>query len=391
MPSLNAVIIPAKVLKGGRHRIRISLAHNGETKYIVTDITIDSSKEFKNGRIVKRGDAAYLNTKLRRIIQKYQDVIDQMEYVNGLTCGELLSQIKNFGNNRHRTLKSIYDEFMETSDLKPNTAACYVQRWKRITSYLKEDIIMDNINYATVVGLDKYLRNKGLAPGTICHTMQAFATFINYAKRCGYVRYTIEPMTGYRMPKPDVGQSWVTPDDIKNIRDYKCKKRGMRLAHDLFMLSYYLGGINMVDLVKINFNEQVDKIKYIRTKTENRQKVNPFVEFDIPEEAKEIISRLKGDDGILALTPFQRSSLCNKLFSYNFPVIAEAIGVKHLIYYSARKSFAQHAFNLGVRESVINYILGHKLDQGGTSLYHYISVTPQQATEAIRKVLDNLK
>lgn len=95
MATLNAVILPAKVLKGGRHKIRISVAHNGETRYIVTDIIIDSLKEFKNGSIVKRPDAAMLNTKLRGIIQRYQGVLDELEYINGLTCPELVFQIKN--------------------------------------------------------------------------------------------------------------------------------------------------------------------------------------------------------------------------------------------------------------------------------------------------------
>ena len=68
MATLNALIVPAKVLKGGRHKVRISVAHNGETRYIVTDIIIDSSKEFKNGQVVKRPDAASMNTKLRGLI-----------------------------------------------------------------------------------------------------------------------------------------------------------------------------------------------------------------------------------------------------------------------------------------------------------------------------------
>ena len=62
MAKIFPVIVPAKVLKGGKHKIRISVSHNGETRYIVTDIIIDSEKEFKNGTIVKRFDAAALNT-----------------------------------------------------------------------------------------------------------------------------------------------------------------------------------------------------------------------------------------------------------------------------------------------------------------------------------------
>lgn len=47
MATLKTVIVPAKVLKEGRHKVRISVAHNGETRYIATNIIIDSDKEFK--------------------------------------------------------------------------------------------------------------------------------------------------------------------------------------------------------------------------------------------------------------------------------------------------------------------------------------------------------
>lgn len=69
MASINAVIVPAKVLKGGKHKIRISIAHNSETRYLVTDIIVDSIKEFKNGIVVKRPDAAMLNVKIRGLLQ----------------------------------------------------------------------------------------------------------------------------------------------------------------------------------------------------------------------------------------------------------------------------------------------------------------------------------
>ena len=75
----------------------------------------------------------------------------------------------------------------------------------------------------------------------------------------------------------------------------------------------------------------------------------------------------------------------------NMPKLAKATGIKQLIYYSARKSFSQHAFDLGISTSIIDFILGHRVDKGGTSLYSYISVTPEMATNAVRKVLDNLK
>ena len=93
MATIRTVIVPTKALKGGRHKVRVSVAHNGETRYIPTSIIIDNAREFKNGIVVNRGDAAFLNTKLRKMVQHYQDAIDELGYIDGLTCPELVYSI----------------------------------------------------------------------------------------------------------------------------------------------------------------------------------------------------------------------------------------------------------------------------------------------------------
>ena len=390
MANLNAVIVPAKVLKGGRHKVRIAVAHNGETRYIVTSIIIDSVKEFKNGAVVRRPDAAILNTKLRGEIQKYQNVIDELGYTEGLTCPELVYQIKNFEVSRHRTLSSIYKEFSENKIQKPGTRGVYSTSWATITRHLNPDILIEHINHATIAGLDKFLHEEGYKPTTIRNHFVFLKQLLNYAKRYGYVQYRIDPFVGHKLPFVQPRQSWITVDDVRTLRDLQSNKKNIRKCRDLMMLSYYLGGINMVDLEKINFNG-TDTIKYKRTKTADRPKINEFVEFQIPDEAKEIIDRIKGPDGRIQLTAPQRDDVCRQFFRTNMPKLAELTGIPQLVYYSARKSFAQHAFQLGIHPSIVDYILGHKIDKGGDTLFNYIFVTPEMATEAVRKVLDNLK
>lgn len=390
MANLNAVIVPAKVLKGGRHKVRIAVAHNGETRYIVTGIIIDSVKEFKNGAVVRRPDAAILNTKLRGEMQKCQNVIDELGYIEGLTCPELVYRIKNFEVSKHRTLSSIYKEFSENKIQKPGTRGVYSTSWATITRHLNPDILIEHINHATIAGLDKFLHEEGYKPTTIRNHFVFLKQLLNYAKRYGYVQYRIDPFVGHKLPFVQPRQSWITVDDVKSLRDLQCNKKNIRKCRDLIMLSYYLGGINMVDLEKINFNG-TDTIKYKRTKTADRPKINEYVEFQIPDEAKEIINRIKGADGRIQLTAPQRDDVCRQFFRTNMPKLAELTGIPQLIYYSARKSFAQHAFQLGIHPSIVDYILGHKIDKGGDTLFNYIFVTLEMATEAVRKVLDNLK
>ena len=45
MASLRTIIVPAKVLKGGKHKVRIAVSHNAKTRYIVTNIIIDSENK----------------------------------------------------------------------------------------------------------------------------------------------------------------------------------------------------------------------------------------------------------------------------------------------------------------------------------------------------------
>lgn len=391
MALLNAVVLTSKTIKGGRNKVRISVAHNGETRYIVTDIILDSNKEFKNGMVIKRADAALLNTKIRNLLQRYQSALDELEYINGLTCPELVYQLRNAGSYKHRTLKSIYEEYMAHAHIKPGTVKCYQCIWSNIVRCIGDKVLAEHITHGTILGLDKALRDRKLKPTTVRTNLVFLMVLLNYAKRCGYVQYRVDPFFGYDLPKMEVRQSWLSVDEVRKIRDLDCAKPNIAKCRDLFMLSYYLGGINMTDLLDINFNEQTDVIHYIRKKTEHRPKMNKYVEFAIPDEAKAIIKRYKGADGHISVSSHQRKTNCHYFFDVNMPKLAEATGIKQLIYYSARKSFSQHAFNLGISTSIIDFILGHRVDKGGTSLYAYITVTPDMATNAVRQVLDNLK
>jgi site-specific recombinase XerD len=391
MATLTAVIVPAKALKGDRHKIRISVSHNGETRYIVTSIVIDSAKEFRNGQVVKRPDAAMLNTKIRAELQKYQQAVDEISYIEGLTCSELVFNIKNAKTAKHRTMESIFQEFIETGRCTKSSKEIYTYQWNVISKYLPGTFFVDNLTLATINSIELSLKTRNVSKTMMYNYMNLLRMLVSFAIKNGYVQYRLNPFVGYTMPKKEVRDAWLTVDDVKAIRDVVTRSRTVATCRDMFMLSYYLGGINFVDLLKINFNEQAKTLHYERQKTQRIAKVNKYVEFDIPDEAKPIINKYKNHDGYIQL-PKAQSTLPTSYMNNHMNKLQQEAGIKkHLIYYSARKSFSQHAFTLGVSTGVIDYILGHSLGKSGSTLYHYISVTPEMATKAIRQVLDNLK
>lgn len=89
MATLKLAVTPDKVAKDGSHKIRIALGHKSVTRYIVTRFKIDHLSQFKNGQIVKRPDAAIINTKLRNLLNEYQEKLDSIRCIQMYDCRQL--------------------------------------------------------------------------------------------------------------------------------------------------------------------------------------------------------------------------------------------------------------------------------------------------------------
>ena len=387
MATLSLTILPAKALKGGRHKVRIAVAHNSQTRYIVTDVIIDSANEWKNGKIVKRDDATYLNTKLLTRMQEAQRIMDELPYVEGLSCSELIDAITQARARKTHTLASAFEEMLEVSTAKDSTKTIYRSQFRGITSVIPEKTLVSHVTPLMVQRLIKQ-RDGKLSPATMKNALALLAQLLKFCQANGYTEFRTLPTTGLVKNVTFIRQNWLTPDEVRFIRDTETKRSIYNKFRDIFMLSYYLGGINMVDLAQIDFNECADTLKYIRTKTERLQKVNPYVEFEIPTEAKAIIKKYKDKDGHLNIFNRGYKDMCHGL-TYTVLKYRKDYKMPTLTFYSARKSFAQHAFALGENESVIDYILGHSLGaRRHKMLYSYIKVTPEMATACVRKVCD---
>ena len=62
----------------GTYTIKIAIGAKSRTTYIATRFKIDSLKQWKDGRIVKRPDADVLNRKLRHVLAEYENMLDEV-------------------------------------------------------------------------------------------------------------------------------------------------------------------------------------------------------------------------------------------------------------------------------------------------------------------------
>ena len=390
MATFAITIVPAFALKDGRHTVRISIRHNGQTKYIPTEYTIDSDKEIKNGKIVKRSDREMMNIKLKRLINDYEERCENIPFANSLTCSQLLNVIKNSTRSDHRTFKDISDEYIGLmEDEREKSKKLYNLSANRFISFFGKDSFIEHITPITINKYILYLQKSKLSQTSINIYITLLKVIINYAVKMRYAKFEVDPFVTAKVPSARKRDTHISVEELRRIRDYKPTTHNMMVIRDIFMLTYYLAGMNLVDMLEYDFNQ--DEICYIRKKTRNTKDGENAVCFSIPDEAVPIINKYKDKHtGRLIFGRYKTYVSCYNVLARKVKELAKVAGVKHYFtLYSARKSFVQHGFDLGIPLSTLEYCIGQSMKES-RPIFNYVSIMQRHADNAIRMILDNL-
>lgn len=391
MTTLKLAVVPAKMLKSGKHKIRIAIGHKQETRYLVTRFNIDDLSQFKDGQVVGIPNASYVNMKLRSILNSYQEALDRIS-TQSYTCAQVVEYLSNIkqGVAPFSSASTDYIINMEKEGRK-STAELYRRTCRYFNDFIKLDVMLDGITPRTIKEFDIYLKNeKNLNPVTRGTHMAHLKAILNQAVRDKKVSYDTHPFEYYEKPEGNIRELDISVDEVKQIRDSTPKEKSLRMARDLFMLSYYLGGINLIDLMQFNFKNR-DTIEYIREKSKNTKKGDKKTSFSIPEEAKPIIKEWMGKNGKLNFGYKYTYDNFRKFVTKEIKRLAENIGIEsHVVYYSARKSFVQHGFELGISLETLEYCIGQSMKKN-RPIFNYVKIMRKHADIAIRKILDELK
>ena len=103
MTTFSIVIVPTKRLANGKHRIRIAVAHQAQTRYIATPFILDSISQLKKGRVVRHENAAQINLCLQRTINEYILILSSIKHANQLTCTQLIHSIQEEERKKYLT------------------------------------------------------------------------------------------------------------------------------------------------------------------------------------------------------------------------------------------------------------------------------------------------
>ena len=395
MATIKLAVLKHTKSKDGSYKIRISIGHRSETHYIVTPYSVNALSEFDNGIVVRVPNAHEINIKLRNLLNDYEERLERINSPEDYTCKELRDLLKSMRTHSSKiTFKQVSEQYQKEliEDGRGSYAGMLQNSLRLFFEFTGGDVFLSEISTITISEFERWLKRKGVSQTYISMTLSMTRTIVNRAIRMQLVTYSVHPFTYWKRPADPERELDISVEDVRAIRDAQPRLKKQRIARDIFMLSYYLGGINLIDLLEIDFRG-VSVLEYTRHKSRNMKLSDKRISFTLQPEAKELISKwMNRNTGRL---DFGYKFSYKNFLAYvtrSIKSLAKDIDVqdyRKVCYYTARKSFVQHGFDLGISLEVLEYCIGQSV-KNNRPIFNYLKIMRKHADVAFRQILDNL-
>ena len=334
--------------------IELRIYYNYRTKWMSTGVRVFPN-QWRNGRIVGRGDAIQLNRQLDKIISDVRQVIYEM-YEDGkieldAIPGRLLAK-------RKPTL-TLLDFCRRRAEIrKHGIADDSKERYDRFLTFLEGyDAIKTfyDLNEAKVMQLDQYLIAKKMKAKSRWNNYHRFLnSFILDAQKENLLQKN--PYDSVKIEKGDDSDGidkFLYPEEFSKLRKAKKSCEQLEKVRDLFVFQT-MTCLSYVDLAAFSM-EKVKEIDLAQVLAGRRGKTN--VEYMVPllPCAKKILEKYNG------LPTFQRKGILTnqKYNDYLKEVMKEAGIDRPVTTHWARHTGATLLLNLKVPLQVVSKVCGH--------------------------------
>lgn len=395
MATLKAVVDHRKA--DGTYCVKIRLTHNRKALYIptmiyVTDRELTKSKKIKDTNVVMTTN---------KIIDGMRSAILSIENVNLMTCEQLRDAMLKVYNGKD-TFKLDFYEYALTqiAKMKPATALSHMTAINNLKKY-KNTLDINDITNKLILSFKSHLNDNGVSKNSINLYLTKIQHIINLAKDefndDDNIRVNVRQFKKGVIERNDPSEHRVlTAAQIRRIATFT-GDRYENFARDIFILSFCLIGINIVDLYNLKKKDvQNGILTYNRAKTKDRRADKARISIRIEEEAMNIIQRYTELNGEQLLNFHRRyksfESMSHSLMPlYNRFKRYDKSLPSRLTFYHARHSWATIAYNdCGIDMQTIHEALNHASDASMKITDIYVKKDFTRIWEANRKVLDHV-
>ena len=387
-----------RALKDGTYPVQIVVGH-GTNIYIGTEIYLSADDwDTATKRCIGKG-AKRINDVLTNLLtltgNRILELIESGQW-GKLSRGQIREMLTNLDLQKPTVgVPSLYDLIQKTLDGRADNTKYIAKTAVNRLNLFCGDCTKITCEMITPAWLDDYYTSLAdLKVNTRAAYMKVIRRAVNYALDRDITDNN--PFKHYRIKEEETSKRVLPVEKMRELVSLNTQYNYTEYR-DLFMLSFYLIGINFADLAGLTSENVINgRIEYRRAKT------GKLYSIKIQPEAQEIIDRYAGAKRLLS--PFERYKSYR---DYNHDLndglkrLGPANGKKarngvrkrtpiekDCSTYWARHTWATIAYGLDIPDETIAAALGHSHGNRVTAIY--IDKSIAKVDEANRKVIDYL-
>lgn len=383
----------AKRNKKGVIPVQILFKENNKRFTVATELTVTT----KFTGVAIPPTEKYARMKTARLLKIFDDVEkcvmtmpDDADWENKKAILRKVVTGKDEKKEKRLTVADYVAKYAETKT-NEGTRALYLLTERKVRSY-DENATFESVNTAWLDGW--VADNAGMSVNGFSIHLRNLRTVFNWAIDNEWTdKY---PFRRYKIRNERVAIRNISVDELRTIRDWPVEE-WQEIYRDLFILTFYLCGINPVDLLHLKKTDMKNgRIRYKRRKTGH------LFDIPVPKPAEDIISRYRGRKWLLS--PMDEHSNYKDFCSHwnhalkkigTIETVADRVGRKRkLVYapvvegltvYTARYTFASIGAELDIPRETIALCLGHSWADVTS---HYIAYDSKKIDAAVQKIVD---
>lgn len=401
MITLKVVIRPDRLKKDGTWPVNLRISYQRKTTYISTPYFVTKSQFNKTFEIKDRFLQLQVDEDLNRA---RREIVNSFEKLSSMTAAQIGEYLVSYLYSKKKSDIKFF-EFAERhiTRMEENNQASrgnYGISVRKIQSFVGHDrLLFNDITLSFLDNFDTWLKNNGVGTRGRALYLSNMRAIFNAAVReyndedNDIIRITKNPFKRFSLPKVETPEKRaLTLNQLKAFIAYEPTKETVQFAKDIFLMSFYLVGMNSVDLYQLP-KISGERITYRRAKTRGVRADGAEISIKLEPEVLPLIAKYNDKNKERAFSLHYRYSTAagfNSAVNEYLKVIGKAIGIDQLDFYAARHTWATLFVNeCGGSESEAAFCLNHVSEHKVTS--GYIKKDFARIDRANRKVLDYIK
>ena len=374
---VNILCYKSKTLANGAHPLMIRVCKDGKKKYVSLGVSVlPQFWDFTKNQPKKNcPNKAYIEKIIADKSSEFAERIIELKAEKKEFTATTQTERLTESTRARRTVGEVFQSQIE--NLKQTGRTGYALSHQEVYNSLLKfnghlNIYFSEIDVTWLKRYETWLRSAGLADNTIGIRFRSLRMLYNLAIEQKIVKAEYYPFRSFKVSRlhQQTAKRAIRKDDILRIVHYSTDDGRVQLAVDLFAFSYYMGGINFVDMCYLTEKNIIDnRLVYIRKKTKK------LIKLPLQTEALKILARYNGVSlpylfpvlSSFHKTETQQHNRVHKVIAkvnIRLKKIGEELNLPiDITTYVARHSFATVLKRSGVSTSLICETLGHSSEK----------------------------